>query len=851
MKKKLWICTLTLTMLILTVPMVPANACHHRRRPIIILRDDYGVPHIYANTKEGLAYGCGYVIAQDRLWQADVFRRAAFGRLAEIGLAEPDDDYETRAVGYSWEELGEIFDNWVPTNPKAKLKEMMLAYVDGINEYITEATNALLGGDPSLMPVEYLAYGLLPEPWTIEDSTAIMAMMAWRFGGTGGNELQFLTALQAFQAAYGDEIGWGMFNDHFPQNDPGAEVTIPEEEGTWPDVWQINSWKKGKGFPKSLGNEYYESQMRQTELYESLGLPTKFGSNALVVGPKNSKSRNTLELGGPQMGQSIPQIMLEVGLHGAGIDAVGAMLPFAPTIILGVSKYGAWTSTTGVSDVMDTYIEILNPDNHSEYLFNGQYIPMEVRTEVVYGLFRTFDVTFPVYRTIHGPVVSWDHEHNLCVTIKSPFYKNDMAAEEGWLHFQEAKNIGDMHLACSLVQPNHNFYWVDTAGNIGYWHSGAFPVKPTTGIATEDFPEGRPIDDRLPLYGTGEEEWVRVTGPSEMPVCINPKQGWLANWNNKPIANWPYAESDAGWGEGHRVSEIMDMMNYLLVMKGKLTLDDLNTINMAAGYHHAALYQDNRIGTSTKKILDDLLAAAITAPPDPLIDEALSYLQLWNHYYNDIMEPRWPNPGATYDDPGLTIFEDWYERMINETFQDDLPDFPEIGPIHREFAQVWPSTLIHVLDGPDSKLELSYDYLNGEEKNDVIIKVLKWTIGNLTEQYPDPNMGTWLTPVENWIPQQLGALPNSYAVMPFMNRGTYNQLAEMPRKKWWHRFWNPAPNAYNVIPPGQNGFVNYLKEVSPHAYDQLMLYITWNYKPMRYHYWDIWKVKESVEILYY
>ncbi len=91
--------------------------------------------------------------------------------------------------------------------------------------------------------------------------------------------------------------------------------------------------------------------------------------------------------------------------------------------------------------------------------------------------------------------------------------------------------------------------------------------------------------------------------------------------------------------------------------------------------------------------------------------------------------------------------------------------------------------------------------------------------------------------------------------MHFMNRGTYNHVVEMPKNKWWHRFWNPGPNAWNVIPPGQSGFMGYDKEgniiYSPHAYDQLPLYETWTYKPMRYHFLDIWQVRESVEHLNY
>lgn len=848
MKKKNWAFLLVIIFLFSFIPLVistpndnsdettdekaNANCIGKGRRRVTIIRDDYGVPHVFANKKEGLAYGCGYAMAQDRLWQADLYRRQGYGSLAEFGLASLDQDFYTRSMAYSKEELREIFDNWVPSDPKAKLKEMYLAYVDGINLYIEEALTALAEGDPSLVPIEYLAYGLPLEPWTIEDSVAIVVMMAWRFGGTGGAELQYATALMELQKKYGNDLGWDIFNDFFPQNDPGAEVTIPSEEAVWPDVWTINSWNPSitSGYTNSLSNlylNYQEQQMGLNQLYESMGLPTKFGSNALVVAPKNSETRNALQLGGPQMGQSIPQIVLEVGLHGAGINAVGMMMPHAPSILIGASTYGAWTSTTGASDVMDTYIEVLNPANHSEYWYNGGFIPMEKRTERFYGPLKSYYEERFVYRTVHGPIAGWDLDNNLAFSIKTPYYKDELAAEEGWSMFQQADSLKDFHKACTLVTPNHNFYLADRKGNIGYWHSGAFPVKPETGK------EGRPIDDRLPLWGTGEEEWVRVTGPSEMPVCINPEQGWMTNWNNKPMADWPYGESDAGWGEGHRVSEIMDTVEDLLATNGKMTFDDMNLVAQRAGYHH------NAGGINTKKIFAHLLVAAEEAAiTDPEVATILPYLQSWNHYYNDLLPPQYPAADATYDDPGLTIFDDWFDRILAEVFEDDLPPSVRTN---------WGSTLIHVFDGLDSSLPLNYDYLNGEDKNDVMIRVLKWTVGNLTDDL-GPDMDTWLTPVRLWWPSQLGALPP--APMHYMNRGTYNQIVEMPRRRWRWGCRSTTPNAWNVIPPGQSGFMNYLFEYN-HAYDQLSLYETWTYKPMRFRLWDIWKVRESIEYLYY
>ncbi len=789
---------------------------------VTIIRDNYGVPHIFSEEKEGLAFGAGYAMAQDRLWQADIYRRSSFGSLAEFGLATIDQDYATRSMGYSKEELGEIFDNWVPTNPQAKLKEMFEAYVDGINLYIWQALMAAAGGDYSLIPIEYLAFGLPLEPFTIEDSVAITVMMAWRFGGCGGDELKYAAALQALQDMHGDEVGWGIFNDFFPQNDPGAEVTIPSEGSS-----QTSGNVPNLALPSNIGDtyqKYEEGKMGQTQLLESLGIPTKFGSNAFMISPSKSTTGNALMVGGPQMGQSIPQIVLEVGLHGAGIDAVGMMMPQAPSILIGVSKHGAWTSTTGVSDVMDTYIEVLNPLNQYQYFYNGEWVDMEVRTERIYGPLKLYYEDREVYRTIHGPIIGWDLDNNLAFTMKAPYYKNELQAEEGWSLFQQARDISEFEEACKTIQPAHNFYWIDREGNIGYWHCGTFPIKPEFGLG------GRPIDDRFPLWGTGEEEWVGLTGFEEMPKCINPEQGWLANWNNKPIADWPYGESDAGWGEGHRVKEIMDVIKGLLAVKGEISFEDTNTINIDAGYNHIP----------GMNLLDDLIEAAKS--DHSVSSEAVSYLEAWNHHYNDFEAPQWPSDDATYDDPGLTIFEAWYSKIFDEVFEDDVPPYEEVGPIHREYATVWPSTLIHVFDGPDSKQPLNYDYLNGKDRDKTIVQVLKEALKDLKKTH-GTDMSTWLTPVRTVTFDQMGALPAP--TMHAMNRGTYNQIVEMPSHP------GTPPHAVNVIPPGQSGFMQYPGIPSPHAYDQLFLYETWTYKPMRYRYEDIMEIAESVALLMY
>ena len=767
-----------------------------------IIRDNYGVPHVFADTTEGLGFGAGYAMAQDRLWQADVLRRSAEGRLAELGLGPISADIATRTLWYSMEELQEIYDDWDPGAGYEHLKPMIEAYVDGINAYIEEAQGDLLS-----RPVEYVKYGLTPEPFTVADVVALDVLMGWRFGGTGRQEGLLYQALLTLQTMHGAAAGAAIWDDLFPLDDTGAPVTIPGESLT-----ALSTDTALLDVPDNLGpvlEQAEELWKTQEEAFKSLGIPTKFGSNAVLISPELSATGNALELGGPQMDYYIPQIVYELGLHGAGINAVGMAMPCAgPFILIGVSEYGAWTSTTGSSDVVDTRILTLNPANPYQYWHNGAWVNMERRNEMVYGPKKATYQATSIYRSVYGPIVSFDLTTNTAVTLHTAFFKNEIAAEQGWQLFQEATNIDEFEAAVQLVIPNHNFYWADTEGNIGYWHAGRFPVKPAD------------ADRRLPLKGDGTQEWVRVTSRYEIPTCINPEQGWLANWNNKPIAGWPYAESDVHWGQGFRVEILMSAMTKFAA-SGDLTTDTLNALNQLAGYH----------STPGMNFAGDLIAAVtgyVSAHPDPELIAALGYLGAWATATPlpvsrvDLASPKWPtDPNPTYDHPGLTIFNAWWDKIIPEVFSGILATDLMTNLKGQEGKKDGSySLLIRVLDGAD----LNYNYLGARDKDELIVNALQDAIAGLKTQYGSTNMATWLTPVRMQDYIAGGAPPAAYARHPYMNRGTYNQIAEMLAEG--------LPNAKNVIPPGQSGLVIYPGVANPHVFDQVALYASWTYKPM-------------------
>ncbi|UCF50303.1 MAG: penicillin acylase family protein [Thermoplasmatales archaeon] len=756
-----------------------------------IIRDEYGVPHVFAESKVALAFGAGYAIAQDRLWQSDVFRRQATGRMAEIGLATVEYDYWNRLSGYSKQENTELL-----KEISSPYKEMLEAYTEGINLYISEAL-----ADPiNKMPFEYIDRGISPELWTEEDSLAIGQMMVRRWGEGGGNELLFAAVLINLIDLNGVLKGWKIFNDVCPQLDPGSDTTLnwSEEFNTprisilppyIPDVI-IKSAKKIKSFKDQDKN-----------ISEALGLLYHFGSNGWVVTPSKSATGNPLLLGGPQMGHSIPQIVVELGMHGAGINATGMTFPgVGPAIAIGVSEWGAWTTTSGLSDGVDTYIEILHPFNQTKYRYKKSWLDMEKRIETIYDSDGN-PHEFEIYRTVHGPVLdsSWKFPlGGIAISQKMTFWKNEHLTLEGVMSFQECKNISEFEEGVSKIVSSHNWFWADRNGDVGYYHAGWYPIRPKFGLFF------RRIDDRFPLIGTGKEEWLGIVPFDELPQGKNPVEGFYANWNNKPQADWPYAEAEVGpmWGEGHSVVRIQQLLDE----DDEITFEDMINICRNVAYH-------NSYGTYFKPFLLEAIDAVGGIPPEVTIA-----LEQWDCYSND------ENEDGFYDDPGLTIFNKWYNKVYDVILVDELGEEVE------EFAH---SILLHLFQGEESKLKLRYkDYFNGISRDNAIVNALENALTDLENEYGSDNVSDWLTPVKMKSFSELGAL--SSPEMPNMDRGTYNQVVEMPL--WNINNQQESPIAFNVLPPGQNGFVDYYGQPNPHAYDQLDLYINWQFKPMLFNF---------------
>ena len=750
-------------------------------------RDSFGVPRITAETNHGLYAGFGYAVAEDRLWQLEVNRRAGRGTLAEIlGPNAVAMDRVTRTLGYTDAELDQMAATMSPEE-----QDLAAGYVDGVNLYLTQ----VVAPDPvHKLPFEFQFLNIgQPAPLTTRDLIAFSAFTSRSALENGDLERTAQTLLSDLEALHGPTDGLAIFNDVQWLFDPDAPATIP--------VVGANGKHPHPNPPAPPagqllgGADSVETDLGVEDSLASLGVPTRLGSHVWVVGPQWSTNGSAMMFGGPQLAlataptvvptQAPPQ-MLEVELDGGnGFHVRGITYPGLVRILVGRNDHLAWSITSALSgNNVDTYVETVCGGG-TGYLYQGSCVPFETRTEVI-NVHGAPPQILTVQRTVHGPIMA--SGPGVRYARKSVERYRELENSSGFLDINRAQNVQAFDAAVHRIVGNLNILCADNGGNIGYWRSGLVPIRPAG------------FDTRLPLPGDGSAEWTGVELP--VPSSINPVRGWLTSWNNKATVDEEVVERLDFAGKQERVLDIEDRLQ-----AGPLSLSDMQDIENDI----ARIGKDRGIGRMSR-YLRPYLQEALDAVPSahPLAAQARAVVDAWDgNRYSDAVS------SATRE-AGEVIFGTWLDLMLPAVFGDELG---------ADVGRATPNMLIHVLDdalGGGSGVPPSRDYFNGQDPKAVMSNVFTQALNSL-----GPNPAAWSNKPRDIVHfrHMLAAVPE-FGSMFDSDRDTYAQFVA---------FTTPI-QAGNIFPLGQSGFIQMGPSgtpiISPHCTDLLGLYRAFQYKPM-------------------
>lgn len=771
---------------------------------VTITRDEYGVPHVFGSTLESVWFGVGYAQGQDRLWQAELLRRSATGTSAEIlGAGSVEADVTARTVFGPPARRAALFDAASP-----EMKTILQAFVAGLNASIADAART------GALPLEFQTFGVVPRPWTVDDVIAEAMLLLRTLGEFGADELMNAAALQEWSVRFGPAEALKVFADTHWVNDPSAATSVPAS-GPVNAVRHAASAKAE--VPAGIGAAFEHFQVAHSaweQQLERIGLSRSPKSNAIAIGPRLSADGHALLLGGPQMGYSTPQINHEMGIHGAGYDVTGINIAGLPGIPVGVGREHAWSLSSGLTKNNYVYTERLNAQN--QYLFNGELRSLDCRTETI-PVRGAADVVRSVCESVHGPVIAT--VPGMAFTLKTAVRGLEVEAVEAFHRMMRASSYDDFARAAATAVHNFNVIYADARGNIAYWHVGRIPV-PAAGDNVF-----------LPRDGAGSAEWQGFVPFAQMPHSLNPDQGWLVSWNNKPSPDWDNSVSSflGTFGPVQRVNTLINLLQTLA--PGTVTLSTLEDINRIAGSttdtprdegqgDNAPAPAPFQVFVSTVPLLDSMIGH-VNAGADTRLPQALLLLSNWDWLQLD------DNGDGVYDSPAVVLFNTWWRIMTERIFKDDLGT---------AFNENIVANMAYRLLVPNAAIPLLHDYIGaGTTVGDAVTASLVAALDRVETRFGSSSPADWRQKVAviKWTPQGIGQVPDTI----WMNRGTYNQLVHLGK--------GPQHFAFNVVAPGQSGIVS-----SPHFADQLALYTTWRYKPMRLDRNDLHGHAESSITLY-
>ena len=636
---------------------------------VTVVRDSWGVPHVYASNPHDLFFAQGYVHAQDRFWQMEFWRRIGSGRLAEIlGESVLETDCFLRTLGWhrtAAQELEQL---------DAETRAILEAYAEGVNSYIS-THRGRLGLEFTVLGFTGVKFD--PEPWTLLNTLTWAKMMAWDLGGNRSDEL-----LRAHIAARLGNSAVGALMPPYPDDYP-IIVPHPLTEATLEAVPEV-------AFEPNFLGEGDDP---------SASLGAGLGSNSWVIAGERTETGAPLLANDPHLGIQMPSIWYEIGLHCEPVgpdcpyNVTGASFASTPGVVIGHNDHIAWGVTNLGPDVQDLFIERVNPENPNQYEFKGEWLDMEIVREEITVAGEEEPVVVFARITRHGPIINdvaggteedWDFGWEPLALSWTALQPGTLVRSipllnraSNWEEFREALRYWDV--------PSQNFVYADVEGNIGYQSPGRIPIRASG-------------DGSSPVPGwAGEYEWVDYIPFDELPRAFNPPEGYIVTANNAVVGpDYPYLLTN-DWAPGYRARRIVE----LLEADASISLADIQTM------------QGNVSPVWAEDVLPYLLVLPATGSDRQA--EALELLRAWDRR-------------AVRDSAATALFEAFRLHLVDLTFGDELGE--QLLDKARSSAGV---ALVDLLADESSPWFDDVTTPEVETRDEILLRALDEAVEELTE----------------------------------------------------------------------------------------------------------------------
>ncbi|HET9590418.1 MAG TPA: penicillin acylase family protein, partial [Anaerolineales bacterium] len=506
--------------------------------PVDIYRDSMGIPHIYATTQHDLFFAQGYVHAQDRFWQMDTWRHIGSGRLSEMfGSGQVETDTFLRTLG--WRLIAE--QEYAELDPVSR--SILDSYTEGVNAYLRDRGKTALS-------LEYAILGLLSpdyeiEPWTPINSLTWGKAMAWDLRGNMNDEIERAVLLKTLTP---EQVA--VLYPAYPEDHPVIVNKIGEGSAA------------GAASPPvaiDIPDETLSALQQNVSLLDRALGPAGDGiwSNSWAISGSRTATGMPLLANDPHLGIQMPSIWYQAHLQckplteACPYNVAGFTFAGTPGVIIGHNDRIAWGYTNANPDVMDLYIERVNPEDPNQYEVNGEWVDFETRKETI-QVVGGDPVEVMVRLTRHGPVISESYgplkdentnddpefvpfreragvelPEQYVIALKWTALAPSTPFQAIW-GLNKAQNWEDFREAArSFHVPPQNLLYADVDGNIGYQLPGDIPIRANG-------------DGTLPVPGwTDEYEWTGFIPFDELPHVFNPDEGYIVTANNRSQP-WDY-----------------------------------------------------------------------------------------------------------------------------------------------------------------------------------------------------------------------------------------------------------------------------------------------------------------------